>query len=251
MPAARRAWNPSEKPDWLDEKTNRDKVLPCLARVTVRTIVSGLEVSEPYATNSCRPVHSASEALEKACSLRGFRRPDVVTELLERDAQIVRYFIFDLLVCNDRDLTKLLLGERRDLMKTLLGLRSPRVRIVEQFEVTASDMLAGVHQQQLEGVIAKRKDSLYEAGKRSGAWVKCRANRGQELVIGGYIPGPHGFDSLIVGYYQGKDLLYVARVRNGFVPASRRAGLRENPSFCVTHDALRQSARHAQVALGR
>jgi ATP-dependent DNA ligase len=47
-------------------------------------------------------------------------------------------------------------------------------------------------------------------------------NRGQELVIGGYIPGPHGFDSLIVGYYQGKDLVYVARVRNGFVPALRR-----------------------------
>jgi hypothetical protein len=36
-------------------------------------------------------------------------------------------------------------------------------------------------------------------------------NREQELVIGGYIPGPHGFDSLIVGYYHGEDLLYVAR----------------------------------------
>jgi hypothetical protein len=40
--------------------------------------------------------------------------------------------------------------------------------------------------------------------------------------MGGYIPGPQGFDSLIVGYYRGKDLVYVARVRNGFVPASRR-----------------------------
>jgi bifunctional non-homologous end joining protein LigD len=47
-------------------------------------------------------------------------------------------------------------------------------------------------------------------------------NRGQEFVIGGYIPGAHGFDSLIVGYYRGKDLVYVARARNGFVPASRR-----------------------------
>ena len=47
-------------------------------------------------------------------------------------------------------------------------------------------------------------------------------NRGQDLVIGGYIPRPHGFDSLIVGYYRGSDLVYVARVRNGFVPASRR-----------------------------
>jgi ATP-dependent DNA ligase len=130
--------------------------------------------------------------------------------------------MFDLLVCNDRDLTKLPLSERRDLMKSVLVLRSPRVRIAEQFEVTASDMLAAVRQQQLEGVIGKRKDSLYEAGKRSGTWVKCRVNRGQELVIGGYIPGSHGFDSLIVGYYRGNDFIYVARVRNGFVPASRR-----------------------------
>jgi DNA ligase D-like protein (predicted ligase) len=137
-------------------------------------------------------------------------------------ASRIHYFIFDLLVCNDHDLTKLPLSERRETMKSVLKLRSPRIRIAEQFEVSASNMLAAVRQQQLEGVIGKRKDSLYEAGKRSGAWVKCRANRGQELVIGGYIPGPHGFDSLIVGYYQGKDLTYVARVRNGFVPASRR-----------------------------
>src|SRR5438132_361944 len=48
------------------------------------------------------------------------------------------YFIFDLLVCNDRDLTKLPLSERRDLMKSVLRLRSPRIRIAEQFKVTAS-----------------------------------------------------------------------------------------------------------------
>lgn len=138
------------------------------------------------------------------------------------EASRIHYFIFDLLVCNDRDLTRLPLSERRALVTSFLKFRSPRIRIAEQFEVTASEMLAAVRQQQLEGVIAKRKDSLYEAGKRSGAWVKCRANRGQELVIGGYIPGQHGFDSLIVGYYRGRDLIYVARVRNGFVPASRR-----------------------------
>ena len=47
-------------------------------------------------------------------------------------------------------------------------------------------------------------------------------NSGQELVIGGYIPGAHGVDAIVVGYYRGEDLIYVARVRNGFVPASRR-----------------------------
>ena len=83
-------------------------------------------------------------------------------------------------------------------------------------------MLAAVRQQQLEGVVERRKDRLYEAGKRTGSWIKYRVNRGEEFVICGYIPGPHGFDSHIVGVHQGKDLMYVARVRNGFVPASRR-----------------------------
>jgi DNA ligase D-like protein (predicted ligase) len=136
-------------------------------------------------------------------------------------ASRICYFIFDLLVCNDRDLTKLPLVERRKLLN-LLKLKSERIRISEQFEVSANEMLVAVRGQKLEGVVAKRKDSFYEAGKRTGSWMKYRVNRGQELVIGGYLPGPHGFDSLIVGYYQGKDLRYVARVRNGFVPASRR-----------------------------
>jgi bifunctional non-homologous end joining protein LigD len=94
--------------------------------------------------------------------------------------------------------------------------------MVQHFETSAEEMIRAVHQQGLEGVIAKRKDSRYEPGKRSGSWAKYRLNRGQELVIGGYVPGAHGFDSIIVGYYRGNKLVYVARVRNGFVPASRR-----------------------------
>jgi ATP-dependent DNA ligase len=55
---------------------------------------------------------------------------------------------------------------------------------------------------------------------------KYRVNRGQELVIGGYTPGPHGIDAIIVGYHGDGGLTYVARIRNGFVPASRRLVLR-------------------------
>ena len=140
-----------------------------------------------------------------------------------RDASLRKlYFVFDLLVCNNRDCTKLPLHERRELMK-LLQLRSGRIRISEQFKTTADNIVAAVQQQHLEGVIAKSYGSLYEPGRRTGAWVKYRVNRGQELVIGGYLPGPHGFDSLIMGYYRGTDLVYVARVRNGFVVASRLA----------------------------
>jgi hypothetical protein len=63
-------------------------------------------------------------------------------------------------------------------------------------------MLRSAREQGLEGVVAKRKDSRYEAGKRSGAWAKFRINSGQELVIGGYVPGAHGVESVIVGYYR-------------------------------------------------
>jgi bifunctional non-homologous end joining protein LigD len=71
-------------------------------------------------------------------------------------------------------------------------------------------------------VIAKRADSRYESGERSGAWLKYKTNKGQELVIGGYKPGSNGFDYLLVGYYEGKDLIFIAKIRNGFTPALRR-----------------------------
>ena len=64
--------------------------------------------------------------------------------------------------------------------------------------------------------------AVYEPGKCSGACIKDRLNLGQEFVIGGFTSGPHRLDSIIVGYYSGDDLVYVARTRNGFVPASRR-----------------------------
>ena len=82
----------------------------------------------------------------------------------------------------------------------------------------------------------------YEAGKRSGSWIKYRVNRGQEFVVGGDLPGPHGFDSLTVGYDRGKDLVYVARVRNGFVPALRRKVFAKIRGIGFVPDAIRQSA---------
>ena len=69
----------------------------------------------------------------------------------------------------------------------------------------------------LEGVVGKRIDSTYEPGERSGAWIKHRANREQDFVIGGYIPDAHGFDGLLVRVYENKELIFVAKVKDGFV----------------------------------
>src|SRR5215469_10488900 len=83
------------------------------------------------------------------------------------------------------------------------------------------DLIHSVKAQRLEGLIAKRCDSKYEPGQRSGAWMKMRVNQGQELVISGYTPSPKNFDALVIGCYEGDRLLYAARTRNGFTPASR------------------------------
>jgi DNA ligase D-like protein (predicted ligase) len=150
-------------------------------------------------------------------------RPDFnLLQHFRAEASRIQYYIFDLLCWKDRDLSRVPLVERRALLKSVVVIRDERIRIADYFEAAPNDLLAAVRERGLEGIIGKRKDSLYQPGKRSGAWIKYRVNRGQEFVIGGYFPGPHGFDSLIVGYYDGDKLLYVARTRNGFVPASRR-----------------------------
>ena len=68
------------------------------------------------------------------------------------------------------------------------------------------------------GVVGKRADSAYESGERPGAWIKLRAKLEQEFVIGGYIPGGRGFDALLVGVCENKEFIFVAKVKNGFVP---------------------------------
>jgi DNA ligase D-like protein (predicted ligase) len=133
-------------------------------------------------------------------------------------------YLFDLLILAGEDLRNQPLEVRRKLLRTKVmpGLAEP-IRLSETIEASAADLVRAVREQGLEGAIAKRRDSLYQAGKRSGTWVKMRVNRGQELVIGGYVPAPKNFDSIVVGYYEGQQLLYVDRVRNGFTPASREA----------------------------
>jgi DNA ligase D-like protein (predicted ligase) len=150
-------------------------------------------------------------------------RPDFnLLQNLRAEASRIQYYIFDLLCWEDRDLTHVPMVERRALLKSLVVIRDERIRVSDYFEAAPKDLLSAVREQRLEGIIGKRKDSLYQPGKRSGAWIKYRVNKGQEFVIGGYFPGTHGIDSLIVGYYDGDKLMYVARTRNGFVPASRR-----------------------------
>lgn len=133
----------------------------------------------------------------------------------------VIFFAFDVLVSEGKDVKALPLRERKDLLKSILA-PSNYVQLSAHFGGPLSKFLKGVEQIGGEGVVAKRLDGRYEPGRRSGSWSKMRINIGQEFVIGGFTAGSNGIDALVVGYYEGRKLIYAARVRAGLVPASRQ-----------------------------
>src|SRR5262245_20102334 len=136
-------------------------------------------------------------------------------------AHAIQFFAFDLLIYKGRDLSGVALETRREILTEALSRVGDTIRLSEAFETAPANLIRAAKEQSLEGIVAKRKDSFYEAAKRSDAWLKYRINRGQEFVIGGYTPD-HPFDALIVGYYEGDKLLYAGKVTNGFVPQVRR-----------------------------
>jgi len=72
----------------------------------------------------------------------------------------------------------------------------------------------------LEGVVAKRRNSIYQAGRRGGTWLKIKHEHMQEVVIAGWRPGngrrEGGVGSLLLGVNDGDQLRYVGRVGSGF-----------------------------------
>ena len=137
-------------------------------------------------------------------------------------AQALVFYAFDVLIYRGRSVLNVPLDFRREVLRRIFeDIKTAPIGLSENIEAAPTDMIRVAKEFGFEGIVAKRKDSLYESGKRTGAWVKYRVNRGQEFVIGGYTPG-NPFDALIVGYYEGERLLYAAKVRNGFVPQLRR-----------------------------
>lgn len=134
----------------------------------------------------------------------------------------VVYYVFDVVVLSGNDLRREPLHKRRELLekKVLPKLPEP-VRYSAPLDAELPVLIQSVKAHGFEGLVAKRRNSVYESGRRSGAWMKMRVNLGQEFVIGGYTRGTRTFDALVFGHYEGGKLIYVARTRNGFTPAAR------------------------------
>jgi ATP-dependent DNA ligase len=146
---------------------------------------------------------------------------NVLQNLGTRPETPLAFFVFDVMIWRGHDVMGEPLSARRELVQTqLMPLLSAPVLYMPPLEESLPVLIQSVKAQGLEGLTAKRSDSGYEPGVRSGAWQKMRVNRGQEFVIGGYTIG-NPFDALIFGYYEGDKLLYAARTRAGFTPAVR------------------------------
>jgi bifunctional non-homologous end joining protein LigD len=140
-----------------------------------------------------------------------------------RASQPVVYAIFDLLFLDGRSLTELPYSERRARLEALeLGGAAWRIPTAHVGEGAA--LLEATAAQGLEGIVAKRLDSAYEPGRRSGAWLKIKHTRRQELVIGGWVPGEgrrtKRIGALLMGYHRDGEFVYAGRVGTGFTERS-------------------------------
>jgi bifunctional non-homologous end joining protein LigD len=134
-----------------------------------------------------------------------------------RAVVVVYYYVFDLLYLDGYETTHLPLLHRKQLLRTALQF-DRRVRYTTHRVEKGEAYFEEACRKNWEGIIAKRSDSLYVAG-RSRDWLKFKCSQQQELVIVGYTD-PAGkrtdFGALLVGYYSGNHLLYAGKVGTGF-----------------------------------
>jgi bifunctional non-homologous end joining protein LigD len=132
----------------------------------------------------------------------------------------IAFYVFDVLHLNGFDLMNVPLIERRALLPQLLD--GTGLRRTPELPGTVDDIVAAVRGMGLEGIVAKRRSSIYQPGERSPDWQKLQLQRQQELVIGGYRPDGQNVDALIVGYYDEIGLRFAGKVRAGLVAHLRR-----------------------------
>jgi bifunctional non-homologous end joining protein LigD len=135
---------------------------------------------------------------------------------------VLVYYVFDLLYLDRHDLCSLPLRRRKEILASLVD-KVPSVRLSEHMEEKGKAFFEVVARRGLEGIIAKNAASRYRQGLRSHDWLKIRTEKRQEAVIGGFTRSrgsrPH-FGALVLGVYQGNDLVYAGHTGTGLSDAT-------------------------------
>jgi DNA ligase D-like protein (predicted ligase) len=150
------------------------------------------------------------------------RHSFALLQKIQRSKAAVHFYLFDLLHLDNENLMKRPLSHRRDRMEESFRALVKPLDLSPILQGSAAKVLQQVRAFEFEGVVAKRKDSIYLPGQTPGTWQKHKTQRSDDFLIGGYIPGAHGIDQLVVGELRDGKLHYADSVKNGFVAATRR-----------------------------
>jgi bifunctional non-homologous end joining protein LigD len=135
------------------------------------------------------------------------------------------YYVFDVVYVNGISLVDVPWEQRREVLGQLV-LPGIHVKPIERFEGDGELVFRAAVDTGLEGIVAKKKRSLYESGRRSGSWVKVKSTLSDEFIVGGFARGrgkrADSFGSLLLGYYDGNNLVYAGSVGSGFDEKSLR-----------------------------
>ena len=135
----------------------------------------------------------------------------------EADGQLV-FYLFDILWLNGTDLMNVALKERRQILRSVTPTEGI-IKLSENFEATGSEFFALAEKMGLEGIMAKKADSVYTPDLRSKEWLKIKTEKHQELVIGGYTcneGSPKPFSALLLGWFENGAFHHVTPVGTGF-----------------------------------
>ncbi len=212
-------------------------------RATLRTR-KGIDWSDRFPELSAEAAAWPDAVIDgELCALDADHRPDfsalqaAISD--ERTGGLI-YFAFDLLFEGGEDLRKLPLSHRKARLLAYVdrvGNAGPHLRYVEHFGTSGQAVLESACRMDLEGIISKKLDAPYHAG-RSASWVKSKCRGRDEVVIGGWSSeGGARLRSLLVGVRKGDGLRYLGRVGTGYsaaltktlLPALKAATTDENP----------------------
>ncbi|MET3979736.1 bifunctional non-homologous end joining protein LigD [Mucilaginibacter sp. UYP25] len=136
----------------------------------------------------------------------------------EADGNLV-FYIFDILWYEGKNLMGLPLIERQAILQSILPTDNEHIRQSKVFDANGIDFFGAAERMGLEGIIAKKADSVYTSDLRSKEWLKVKVQRRQEVVIAGFTKNEgtgKSFSALILGVYKGKDLQFVGKAGTGF-----------------------------------
>jgi bifunctional non-homologous end joining protein LigD len=135
----------------------------------------------------------------------------------EADGEL-RMYVFDLLWYDGHNLMKMPLTERQAILKETLPVSSENIRLSEVFAGNGKEFFSVAEKLGLEGIIAKKSNSIYNPGHRTREWLKIKVQKRQEVVIGGYTLNEGGryFSALLLGLFEKDELKFVGKVGTGF-----------------------------------